>query len=62
FTVILGVGEFSDQFRIKHEFIKQLHKRYRQEGIRVPAPTRTVSLQQGAVVIPQQRDPLDVTP
>ena len=62
FTVILGVGEFSDQFRIKHEFIKQLHKRYRQEGIRVPAPTRTVSLQQGAVVIPQQRDAVDMTP
>ena len=67
FTVILGVGEFSDQFRIKHEFIKRLHKRYRQEGIRIPAPTRTVALQQGsfpqealpqgAVAIPQQRIP-----
>jgi small-conductance mechanosensitive channel len=55
FTVILGVGEFSDQFRIKHEFIKQLHKRYREEGIRIPAPTRTVALQQGSVSIPQQR-------
>jgi small-conductance mechanosensitive channel len=55
FTVILGVGEFSDQYRIKHEFIKRLHQRYRAEGIRIPAPTRTVALQQGAVVIPQQR-------
>jgi small-conductance mechanosensitive channel len=55
FTVILGVGEFSDQYRIKHEFIKRLHKRYRAEGIRIPAPARTVALQQGAVVIPQQR-------
>ncbi|MFD9000268.1 mechanosensitive ion channel family protein [Streptomyces sp. NPDC059582] len=55
FTVILGVGEFSDQFRIKHEFVKRLHKRYREEGIRIPAPTRTVALQQGTVVIPQQR-------
>ncbi|MEV5437106.1 mechanosensitive ion channel family protein [Streptomyces sp. NPDC052682] len=57
FTVILGVGEFSDQYRIKHEFIKRLHKRYRQEGIRIPAPTRTVAVQQGAVVIPHQRAP-----
>ncbi|MGW1749133.1 mechanosensitive ion channel family protein [Streptomyces sp. NPDC002092] len=57
FTVILGVGEFSDQFRIKHEFIKALHKRYREEGIRIPAPARTVALQQGAVTIPQQRGP-----
>jgi small-conductance mechanosensitive channel len=55
FTVVLGVGEFSDQYRIKHEFIKRLHKRYRAEGIRIPAPARTVALQQGAVVIPQQR-------
>jgi small-conductance mechanosensitive channel len=57
FTVILGVGEFSDQFRIKHEFIKRLHRRYREEGIRIPAPQRTVALQQGTAVIPQQRVP-----
>ncbi|OAR26808.1 mechanosensitive ion channel protein [Streptomyces sp. ERV7] len=44
FTVILGVGEFSDQYRIKHEFIKRLHQRYRAEGISIPAPARTVSL------------------
>ncbi|MFE6839961.1 mechanosensitive ion channel family protein [Streptomyces sp. NPDC057705] len=46
FTVILGVGEFSDQYRIKHEFIKRLHRRFRAEGISIPAPTRTVALQQ----------------
>ncbi|MCX4885426.1 mechanosensitive ion channel family protein [Streptomyces sp. NBC_00847] len=57
FTVILGVGEFSDQFRIKHEFVKALHKRYCEEGIRIPAPARTVALQQGPVAIPQQRSP-----
>ena len=57
FTVILGVGEFSDQFRIKHEFIKRLHRRYGNEGIRIPAPARTVALQQGSVAIPQQRGP-----
>ncbi|MGC9500476.1 mechanosensitive ion channel family protein [Streptomyces sp. WG7] len=62
FTVILGVGEFSDQYRIKHEFIKRLHKRYREEGIRIPAPARTVALQQGTVVFPQQRAGEDVAP
>lgn len=46
FTVILGVGEFSDQYRIKHEFIKRLHRRFREEGISIPAPTRTVTLHQ----------------
>jgi len=55
FTIILGVGEFSDQYRIKHEFIKRLHKRYRAEGIRIPAPTRTVAIQQGSLTIPHQR-------
>ncbi|MFF0739746.1 mechanosensitive ion channel family protein [Streptomyces sp. NPDC004111] len=47
FTVILGVGEFSDQYRIKHEFIKRLHQRYLAEGIRVPAPARNVTVIQG---------------
>ncbi|MFG2978641.1 mechanosensitive ion channel family protein [Streptomyces sp. NPDC048331] len=67
FTVILGVGEFSDQYRIKHEFIKRLHERFRAEGISIPAPTRTVALHQdevqGAPVahphvppVPHQRD------
>ncbi|MFF9107354.1 mechanosensitive ion channel family protein [Streptomyces sp. NPDC014805] len=55
FTVILGVGEFSDQYRIKHEFIKRLHKRYRAEGIHIPAPTRTVTLHQTSATIPHQR-------
>ncbi|MFE3683517.1 mechanosensitive ion channel family protein [Streptomyces sp. NPDC059095] len=63
FTVILGVGEFSDQYRIKHEFIKRLHRRYRAEGISIPAPARTVSLQQDvpgppakATAFPHQRE------
>ncbi|MFE7777033.1 mechanosensitive ion channel family protein [Streptomyces sp. NPDC057445] len=54
-TVVLGVGEFSDQYRIKHEFIKRLHQRYRSEGISIPAPTRTVAVQQGELPIPHQR-------
>ncbi|MGP3999389.1 mechanosensitive ion channel family protein [Streptomyces sp. 8N706] len=63
FTVILGVGEFSDQYRIKHEFIKRLHQRYRAEGIRIPSPTRTVALQQpGEIAIPHQRETLDPMP
>ncbi|MFJ2827891.1 mechanosensitive ion channel family protein [Streptomyces sp. NPDC087263] len=53
FTVILGVGEFSDQYRIKHEFIKRLHKRYREEGIRIPAPTRSVALHPAGAALPE---------
>lgn len=63
FTVILGVGEYSDKYRIKHEFIKRLHERYRREGIRIPAPERTVSLLPGdEAVIPHPRTPLESRP
>ncbi|MCI0661763.1 MAG: mechanosensitive ion channel family protein [Acidobacteria bacterium] len=42
FTVILRGREFTDQFLIKHEFIKQLHERYQHEGIEIPFPIRTI--------------------
>jgi small-conductance mechanosensitive channel len=42
FTVILRGKEFVDQYLIKHEFIKLLHTRYRQEGITIPFPTQTI--------------------
>ncbi|MBH1935801.1 mechanosensitive ion channel family protein [Streptomyces sp. AV19] len=58
FSVILGVGEFSDKYRIKHEFIKRLHQRYAAEGIRIPVPARTVELRRTAEpVIPRPRVP-----
>lgn len=44
FSVILRGREFTDQFLIKHEFIKRTHERYRKEGIEIPFPTRTVHL------------------
>lgn len=40
FTVILRTRVFEDQFRIKHEFVKRLHRRYRTEGIDIPMPVR----------------------
>ncbi|PIU13565.1 MAG: mechanosensitive ion channel protein MscS [Hadesarchaea archaeon CG08_land_8_20_14_0_20_51_8] len=42
FTVILRVKEFVDQYLLTHEFIKELHKRYRKEGIEIPYPIRTI--------------------
>jgi small-conductance mechanosensitive channel len=44
FTVILRGHEFTDQFLIKHEFIKRLHERYQQERIEIPFPIRTIQL------------------
>ncbi|KUK13147.1 MAG: hypothetical protein PWQ16_1112 [bacterium] len=48
FTVILRAKEFVDQYLIKHEFVKRLHRRYREEGIVIPFPIRTVFLEKSA--------------
>jgi len=42
FTVILRAKEFVDNYLVKHEFIKALHKRYGKEGIEIPFPIRTI--------------------
>jgi small-conductance mechanosensitive channel len=42
FTVFMRGQEFFDQLLIKHEFIKRLHKRYREEDIVIPYPIRTL--------------------
>lgn len=46
FNAVLRAQEFTDQYLIKHEFIKRLHKRYKREGIEIPFPIRTVLLQE----------------
>jgi len=46
FTVILRAREFVDQYLIKHEFIKRLHKRYAREGIVIPYPIRALNHEQ----------------
>jgi len=45
FNVILRVKTVTDQHLIRHEFIKRIHVRYQQEGIKIPFPTRTVNLE-----------------
>jgi small-conductance mechanosensitive channel len=42
FTVYLRVREYYDQYPLRHEFIKRLHKRYAAEGIEIPFPIQTV--------------------
>jgi small-conductance mechanosensitive channel len=44
FTVILRAKEFVDQYLIKHEFVKRLHRRYNEEGIEIPFPIRTIHM------------------
>lgn len=42
FNVLMHSSRFDHQFIIRHEFIKALTKRYREEGIDIPYPIRTV--------------------
>lgn len=49
FSVILRGREYVDQYRIKHEFVKKLHERFKAEGIEIPFPIRTVRLQGGEI-------------
>ncbi|KJJ83855.1 transporter, small conductance mechanosensitive ion channel MscS family protein [Candidatus Omnitrophus magneticus] len=42
FTVNLRAKEFTDNYFIKHNFIKALQKRYNKEGIIIPFPIRTM--------------------
>lgn len=54
--VRLLVNEFRSQGRVRHEFIKRLHRRYDQEGIEIPFPIRTVVMKQGGQAPPASDD------
>jgi small-conductance mechanosensitive channel len=47
FTVILRARTFVDNYLVKHEFIKALQERYREEGIVIPFPIRTLHFADG---------------
>lgn len=40
--VSITVHEFKQQYVMRHNLIKRLHKRYQQEGIEIPFPTRNL--------------------
>jgi small-conductance mechanosensitive channel len=46
FSVIMRVEEYVKKYPLMHEFIKELHKRYRKEGIQIPFPQMDVWIKQ----------------
>ncbi len=46
FTLTCQVSEFAEQFRVQHELRKRILKRFREEKIDMPFPTRTVYVKQ----------------
>lgn len=53
FVVRLQVDQYSTQFRLRHEFIKRLHRRFGEEGITIPFPIRTLHAPDGIRVRPE---------
>ncbi len=44
FTLICQVSEFVDQYLVQHELRKRIFRRFKDEGIEIPFPIRTVHL------------------
>ncbi len=44
FLVYLKVKKYYDQYLVRHEFMKALHKRYNAENIEIPFPIRTIHM------------------
>jgi small-conductance mechanosensitive channel len=60
FTLICQVAEFVDQYLAQHELRKRIFKRFREEGIEIPFPIRTVYLREqssnGKITTPREYD------
>jgi small-conductance mechanosensitive channel len=54
FTLILRGQEFVDSYLIKHELIKAIHKRFKEERIRIPYPVRAINLEQEGAQLPKK--------
>jgi small-conductance mechanosensitive channel len=55
FTLSFQVAEFASQFAVRNELRKRIFRRFREEGIAIPFPTRTVRLE--APAKPESSDP-----
>jgi small-conductance mechanosensitive channel len=51
-AVVFQVREYTDQFPMQHLLVKALHKRFREEGIVIPYPIRTLDL--GGLGLPEK--------
>lgn len=50
FTLGFQIAEFSNQYRVRHEIRKRILKRFREERIEMPFPTRSILMQAGPEV------------
>ncbi|MFZ1946311.1 MAG: mechanosensitive ion channel family protein [bacterium] len=55
FNVILRAEQFGDSYILRHEFIKRLHKRYREEGIVIPVPMRSLDFRREDLLLLKEK-------
>jgi small-conductance mechanosensitive channel len=46
FSLNFSVAEYNDQFLVQHELRKRILRRFKEEGIQIPFPTRTVEFRE----------------
>ncbi|BBB90356.1 MAG TPA: mechanosensitive ion channel family protein [Methylomusa anaerophila] len=54
FNIIIRAREYTDQFILRHELVRRLHMRYRDEGIVISYPVRNIYLADG------EKEPTDM--
>ncbi len=55
FLLRVPVSQFTDQFLIRHELVKRIHRRYGAEGIEIPFPIRTVHMRERVALVHESR-------
>jgi len=56
-TVVLRADEFLSHYRLKSEFVKRLHRRFKEEGIVIPFPIRTLDIKQEDLLLLKRDTP-----
>lgn len=62
FQLRIHCRDFTEQFAIRHTFIKRLHARYNEEGIVIPFPIRTLDIPEEATLWLRKRDGGEASP
>jgi small-conductance mechanosensitive channel len=52
FSVGFSVAEYNDQYLVQHELRKRILRRFKEEGIEIPYPTRTVEFREPNAIQP----------
>jgi small-conductance mechanosensitive channel len=56
FELRMYVKEYADRRYVMHEMIKRIFKRFKEEGIEIPFPIRTLYVRQGAFISSKESD------